>query len=174
MTCFARPRLSVLLPVATAGLLLAGCAGQCPRMGEPPPPEPSAPAAPAGVPAAPASIPAQELVGRWGYASYHQEADRARTEAAARGQCNQPYVIGRGPSGGVIMHLADSAQPSELILKGGGGKDYVGPKDEPAGGIHDRQIVSFVGRVMILRFVDPEVAGRYGTGVYVRCGSPRA
>jgi hypothetical protein len=29
------------------------------------------------------------------------------------------------------------------------------------------------GRVMVLRFVDPEVAGRYGTGVYVRC-APRA
>jgi hypothetical protein len=24
---------------------------------------------------------------------------------------------------------------------------------------------------MILRWVDPEVAGRYGTGVYVRCAS---
>ena len=29
------------------------------------------------------------------------------------------------------------------------------------------------GRVMILRFTDPEVAGRYGTGVYVRY-APRA
>jgi hypothetical protein len=27
--------------------------------------------------------------------------------------------------------------------------------------------------VMVLRYVDPEVAGRYGTGVYVRC-APRA
>jgi hypothetical protein len=33
--------------------------------------------------------------------------------------------------------------------------------------------VSFDGRVMILRFTDVEVAGRYGTGVYVRC-APRA
>jgi hypothetical protein len=82
-------------------------------------------------------------------------------------------VIGRGSTGGVIMHLADSAQPTELMLKGGGGKNYVGPKDEPAGGTHDREIVSFDGRVMILRFIDPEVAGRYGNGVYVRCG-PRA
>jgi hypothetical protein len=33
----------------------------------------------------------------------------------------------------------------------------------------DREIVSFDGRVMLLRFTDPEIAGRYGTGVYVRC-----
>jgi hypothetical protein len=39
--------------------------------------------------------------------------------------------------------------------------------------MQDREIVSFDGRVMIMRFVDPEVAGRYGTSVYVRCG-PRA
>ncbi len=30
-------------------------------------------------------------------------------------------------------------------------------------------MVSFDGRVMALRFVDPEVHGRYGTMVYVRC-----
>ncbi len=41
----------------------------------------------------------------------------------------------------------------------------------------DREIVSFDGRTMVLKWMDPEVAGRYGTGVYVRCaaeGSPRA
>ena len=31
-------------------------------------------------------------------------------------------------------------------------------------------MVSFDGRVLILRWVDPEVQGRYGTMVYVRCG----
>ena len=30
-------------------------------------------------------------------------------------------------------------------------------------------MVSFDGRVMLLRYIDPEIAGRYGTGVYVRC-----
>src|SRR5690349_16034614 len=171
MNCVARPIAS--LPVFAVALLLASCAGQFPGViGEAPPPsEPPQQAKPVGVPAAPASIPAADLVGRWGYASYHQEADRARTVAAARGQCNQPYIIGRGSHGGVIMHLADTAKPTELALKGGGGKDYVGLEDEPAGGIHDRQIVSFDGRVMILRFVDPEVAGRYGTSVYVRCNA---
>ena len=49
-----------------------------------------------------------------------------------------------------------------------GGKNYIGPAGEP-GGPQDREIVSFDGRVMIMRFVDPEVPARYGTGVYVRC-----
>jgi hypothetical protein len=31
-------------------------------------------------------------------------------------------------------------------------------------------VVSFDGRVLILRWMDPEVQGRYGTMVYVRCG----
>ena len=52
---------------------------------------------------------------------------------------------------------------------GPGGKNYVGPPGE-AGGPQDREIVSFDGRTMVLRWMDPEVAGRYGTGVYVRCG----
>ena len=59
------------------------------------------------------------------------------------------------PSGGVIMHLADEAQPQELRLKGGpGGKNYIGPPG-PGGSEKDREIVSFDGRVMQTRFVDP-------------------
>ena len=65
----------------------------------------------------PASIPAQDLVGRWGLAAYHKDDDRARTEAAARGQCRQPYNISRGPRGGMIMHLADQSQPTELTSR---------------------------------------------------------
>ncbi len=123
----------------------------------------------------PASIPAQDLVGRWGLAAYHKEEDRARTEAAARGQCRQPYNISRGPRGGVIMHLPDQSQPTELSLKGGpDGKNYIGPGEEPAGGQRDREIVTFDGRVLVTRFIDPEVSGRYGTSVYVRCGAETA
>ena len=71
----------------------------------------------------------------------------ARTEAAARGQCGQPVVINRGPSGGVMMYLADSAQLQELYLKGSpSGRNYIGPPG-PAGGLQDREIVSFDGRV---------------------------
>ena len=80
------------------------------------------------MPEIPASIRPEEIVGRWGYGAYHNEADRARTEAAARGQCGQPVVINRGPNGGVMMYLADSAQLQELHLKGSpNGKNYVGP-----------------------------------------------
>lgn len=153
--------------LATLGaLLLAGCASQPFSFGSAPEPA----AAPAAAAPLPASIPAQDLVGRWGLAAYHKEEDRARTEAAARGQCRQPYNIGRGPGGGIIMHLADQSQPQELMLKGGpNGKNYIGPPEDPAGGQRDREIISFDGRVLVTHFVDPEVAGRYGTSVYVRC-----
>jgi hypothetical protein len=121
----------------------------------------------------PASIRADEIVGRWGLASYQNPADRARTEKAAQGQCKQPYVIGAGSSGGVIMHLADEATPQELRLKGSpSGKNYIGPPG-PAGGERDREIVSFDGRVMVTRFTDKDAATRYGNMVYVRCG-PKA
>ena len=58
-----------------AAILLTGCATQMSVAPEAAPP-------PAGAPL-PASIPAQDLVGRWGLAAYHNEADRGRTEAAA-------------------------------------------------------------------------------------------
>ena len=163
------------IPVVLAALMLSGCASQQISWGglggssaEPPP-------ATAAVEALPASIPAQDLVGRWGLAAYHKDEDRARTEAAARGQCKQPYNISRGPRGGVVMHLPDQAQPTELSLKGGpDGKNYIGPGEEPAGGARDREIVGFDGRVLVTRFTDPEVSGRYGTSVYVRCGAETA
>src|ERR1700680_4834352 len=133
---------------------------------------PSAPE-PSAAPEMPATIRADEIVGRWGLASFQNPNDRARTEAAARAQCKQPYVIGAGASGGVIMHLADQATPQELRLKGSpGGKNYIGPAG-PAGGEQDCEIVSFDGRVLITRFTDKDAATRYGIMVYVRC-APRA
>ena len=51
------------------------------------------------LPEMPATIRPDEIVGRWGLASYQNPADRPRTEAAAKGQCKQPYVIGAGSSG---------------------------------------------------------------------------
>ncbi len=150
-----------------AAVTLSACATQT-QLGSDPqqPPPPQAQVFP------PAYQP-QEIAGRWGLAAFHKPDDRARTEAAARNQCKNPYIISMGPSGGVMMHLADSPKAQELVLKGGaGGKTYVGPPGEP-GGAQDREFVSFDGRVMILRFVDPEIAGRYGMMVYVRCG-PRA
>ncbi len=134
---------------------------------------PSVAPEPAPVPEMPATIRADEIVGKWGLASFQNPNDRARTEVAARAQCKQPYVIGAGANGGVIMHLADQATPQELRLKGSpGGKNYIGPPG-PAGGEQDREIVSFDGRVLITRFIDKDAATRYGNMVYVRC-APRA
>jgi hypothetical protein len=157
-----RPVLVSILALAT---LLAGCATG---------PEPAGPApAPVGIaPPAPGIAP-EDLVGRWGFASYHRDEDRERTITQARGQCRHPYVIGRGPRGGIMMHLADQKEQSELRTKGGpDGRRYLGPEG-PARDAADREIVSFDGRVLILRWLDPEIAGRYGTAAYVRC-SPRA
>lgn len=158
--------------VLAAALALAACASFQPEpMGPRPSYSQDEPAgAPPPVPALPATISADEVVGRWGLASYHKPEDRARTEQAARNQCRQPYVITKGPTGGVMMHLADAPEPTELRLKGApGGRNFIGP-DGPAGDKQDREIIAFEGRVMLLRWVDPEVAGRYGTMVYVRCG----
>ncbi len=134
---------------------------------------PSPDAEPGVAPDMPATIRSDEIVGRWGLASFQNPNDRARTEAAARGQCKQPYVISAGTSGGVVMHLADQATPQELRLKGSpSGKNYIGPPG-PTPGEQDREIVSFDGRVLITRFIDKDASVRYGNMVYVRC-APRA
>ena len=152
--------------VGALTVLLGACSSMSLTSSSPPPE-----AAP--VPAMPASIRADEIVGRWGLASFQDPKDRARTEAAAKGQCKQPYIIGAGTHGGVIMHLADQATPQELDLKGSpSGKNYIGPTG-PAAGPQDREIVSFDGRVLVTRFIDKDAATRYGNMVYVRC-APRA
>jgi hypothetical protein len=150
--------------VALAALALSACSTtSSPQVAASGPPEPEIPA----------HVRPTEIVGRWGYAAYHKPEDRTRTEANARGQCKQPYVIGQGANGGVMMYLADSSELQELRLKGSSsGKDYIGPAGRTPG-VQDREILSFDGRVMILKYVDPEVDGRYGTGIFVRC-APRA
>jgi len=101
----------------------------------------------------PAKVRPSEIIGRWGYAAYHKPEDRARTEANARGQCKQPFVIGQGPNGGVMMYLADSNQLQELRLKGTpAGRDYIGPAGETPG-VQDREIMSFDGRVLVMKYV---------------------
>jgi hypothetical protein len=163
-----------LAVISSLAVLLTACGGMSlgnfGGFGSSSPP----PAAEPGVePEMPASIKAQELVGKWGLASFQNPNDRARTEKQAQAQCKQPYVIGAGQSGGVIMHLADQATPQELRVKGSqSGKNYIGPAGPP-GGEQDREIVSFDGRVLITRFVDKDAATRYGNMTYVRCG-PRA
>jgi len=143
------------------GFGLAGCATTSEPVEPPPPPV---------VQTLPPSFPPQDLVGSYGLAAYHKEEDKARTEAAAINQCRQPYVITMGPTGGVMMHLADQPTPTELRVKGApGGKNFIGPADDPPGSQMDREVIQFDGRILILRFIDPEVHGRYGSMVYVRC-----
>src|SRR5260370_37797415 len=77
----------------------------------------SPPVGPEPVPEVPATIRSDEIVGRWGLASFQNPNDLARTEAAARAQCNQPYGIAAGASGGVIMHLPAPAPPQGLRRK---------------------------------------------------------
>jgi len=170
-------RLATLTVLAT-GLVLGGCSGfnfSMPSFSgssssDTPPPPPSAGG---GGAALPSKYSSDEFVGRWGFTSYQKEADRARTINTARGLCKSPYVIAKGPSGGVMMHLADERQPSELRLKGSpDGRNYIGP-DGDAGVPQDREIVSFDGRVLVTRYVDPDAANRYGNMVYVRC-APKA
>jgi hypothetical protein len=166
--------LPLTLAILAAGLALAGCSGiSLPPLGGGTadlPPEPSV----AGGPVLPSRYRSEEIVGRWGYTSYQREADKARTVAAAGRLCRQPYVIARGPTGGVMMNLADQRQTTELRLKGGSGeRNFIGPDGEPGGSAQDREILSFDGRVLVTRFVDPDAANRYGNMVYVRCG-PRA
>jgi hypothetical protein len=118
-----------------------------------------------------ASITPDMLVGKWGLASYRKDADKPRTEAQAREQCGKPYVIGKGPSGGVMMYQPDQSKAQELVIKAGGGGTYIGPADDPAGGLLDRQVVSFDGNVMVTQWMDPDVVSRYGTMVFVRCSA---
>ena len=85
----------------------------------------NAPPAPAIVGPA---ISADQLVGKWGFAAYHKDEDRARTMKEAAAQCRQPYVINKGPNGGLMMNMADQKELSELVLKAGpNGNTYLGP-----------------------------------------------
>ena len=161
-------RLSPPVAAVVSALALAGCNTSGWFGGGSTQPDPVA--QPAAVPDMPATIRSSEIVGRWGYAAFHRQEDRARTEANARGQCRQAVVINQGPGGGVMMYLADQSELQELRLKGApNNRNFIGPADEPAGGPQDREIISFDGRVMLLKFTNPEIDGRYGTGIYVRC-----
>ena len=146
--------------LALAGLVAAFVAG----CGETPPPVPTI--------AAPA-VSADQLVGKWGLASYHKDEDRTRTIKEATAQCNKPYVINKGPNGGLMMYLADSKELSELSLKGGpSGQTYLGPPGD-AGTADDRIVTNVDANSFTTIWVDPDNASRYGTMVYERCGVKR-
>lgn len=118
------------------------------------------------------AVSSAELEGNWGLASFHRETDRRRTEAQAKAACGNPYVIGKGANGGVVMHLADQAQPQEIFLKvAGDGNVFLGPRGA-AGMKQDRQVTSFAGGVLTTQWVDPGAQERFGTMVFVRCSAP--
>lgn len=124
---------------------------------------------PAPTVAAP-GVNSDQLVGRWGLASYHRDSDRTRTVKEALAQCNKPYVIAKGPNGGAMMNLADQPQLSELVLKAGpDGKTYLGPPGDAAGA-DDRQVLDVDANSFTTVWVDPDNSARYGTMVYERCG----
>lgn len=154
-----------LIAVALAAAALAGCAS---GGGE----SESAPSATSLNTAAPPTnlnVAPDQLVGRWGLASYREDKDIPRTTREAKAACGNPYMIAKGPGGGVMMHLADQTQPSEVVLKGTGGRTFIGPPSEPPGGPKDREVVSFAGNEFVTKWVDPGVATRYGTMIFVRC-----
>lgn len=149
---------------ALACLALASCGGERSALPIPVAATPQNASAPAG------TVSPDALVGRWGLAAYHRDTDRVRTEAEARRQCTNAYVVAKGQGGGVMMHLADETQVSELLVKAGpDGKNYLGPRG-PAPAREDREIVSISENSMTLRWMNEETAKRYGTMVYVRCG----
>ena len=157
--------------------VLAGCArtdatgGKAVTTPSEYPPPGVAYVAPDPLPAVPPKLKQLDLVGRWGYASYQRIEDKDRTIAAAEKTCSTPYLIGEGPHGGVVMHLADQKEASELAIKGSHeGYDYIGPPGPPSGD-QDREVSEFDGHVMLLRFVNPELASRYGISAYVRCSA---
>ncbi len=125
--------------------------------------------APTQTAALPSPYSIDKMVGQWGVASYREDKDRARTEAMARTHCRNPYVITKGPTDGVMMHVADDPKVYELTFKGApNGKVYLG-YNAPPGHQQDREVVSFSDNNVVLRFVDPEINTRYGIYVYVRC-----
>jgi hypothetical protein len=120
---------------------------------------------------APAAFARERLIGRWGVASFHTDKDRQRTEREARTQCSLPYTISKGPTDGVMMHVADDPKLHELRLKGdAAGRTYLG-FEAPPGDPQDREILSATDNLMVMRFIDPDVNRRYGTFVYVRCSA---
>ena len=126
---------------------------------------------PRTTPAAPplVAISATDLPGNWGLASYRKPEDRPRTEKEAKSACNNPYVIGAGQNGGVVMHLADQAQPSEVYIKvARTGQVFIGPRGD-AGMRTDRLVESFDNGVLVTDWVDPSARERYGTMVFVKC-----
>jgi hypothetical protein len=150
-------------PLAVLALLLSACnTANLGAVNQPPPP-----AVTVNAPAVAVDVAA--LPGKWGLASYRDEKDRARTQAEAKAACGNPYVIAKGSQGGVMMHLPDQAQPTELFVKvTADGRSFIGPKGAP-GLPQDRVVMYFQGGVLVTEWLDASARERYGTMLFVRC-----
>jgi uncharacterized protein YceK len=153
---------------AILGVGLSGCGSVMDSFA----PAASAPPIAAVAPIAPAYS-VDKLIGNWGVASYRVDKDKARTEGQARAQCKLPYVIVKGPTDGVMMHVADDTTIHELTLKGGpNGKTYLGFAGPP-GDDQDREVLSMSDTMFVVRYINEDINSRYGTFIYVRCKAAR-
>jgi peptidoglycan-associated lipoprotein len=127
---------------------------------------------PSPPPPVPPHVAASELVGLWGFAAYHQAGDPQEIVDQARSQCVTPYVISQTAAGVSILGH-DNPLPQDMTTKRTvDGKIYLGPPGNPASS-DDREIITFDNRVLVLKWVNPELANRRGTEVLVRCGSEK-
>lgn len=110
-----------------------------------------------------------ELVGRWGVASYWTPADKAKAPGWARQSCGQPYVIEKSAAGNLLMFVADG-QKREVALKGKKLTPVEKKLPEGPAKRHVRTITAFAPSSFELTWEDKGFAGRYGTVVYVKCG----
>ena len=84
MSHYPRPLPITALAVLAAGLALGGCGSiSMPSFGTS---TPDSPPPPAAATALPSKYAPEEMIGRWGYTSYQNEADRARTMSRACGR----------------------------------------------------------------------------------------
>lgn len=120
----------------------------------------------------PIQIDMAALPGDYGLAAYHQDEDRDRTFEQAKIACANPYTIGTGPNGGVMMHAVGAKQPSEIFQKTDSqGRTFLGPKG-PAGIEQDRYVLSYDEKVLVVRWMEPRARTVFGTMIYVPCGAP--
>jgi hypothetical protein len=122
----------------------------------------------AAVPASAQSV--DDLVGRWGVASYWKKEDKASAPGWARQSCGQPYIIEKNEAGNLMMFVADGKR-REVKLKGKKLTPTEKSLPEGPGKMHARTITAFEpGKSFELTWDNGRFAGRYGTVVYVKCG----
>ncbi|NKB54306.1 MAG: hypothetical protein GKR97_19205 [Rhizobiaceae bacterium] len=145
-----------LLPVLMAAL--ASCSATTTA------PEPQQVAAPR-----PIQIDMATLPGDYGLASYQRAEDRERTLKQAKIACQNPFNVAAGSNGGVVMHAAGQAGPTEMFLKKDGqGRSFLGPRGE-AGSTNDQRILSYDDGILITQPMQPRLQSVYGNIVLVPC-----